>query len=581
LTELENEARKVVIPTRTIQPHLVFRVPLAPKASPEAVAEKLDAVGLHVVSIEPDRAVVAFRDDQDLSEFRDAIKQYEAGPKPGLHPKTKKPFKSTTWDVFEYVEADQMSLWSAPDRIGTLLADEIGADGSQLDANAVYVVELDLWHRGTRELANAGRTEIDQTVQASGKKDERVLDWFIGDYVCLVKARVRGTTLKKLLDLPIVAEIDLPPTPVFDAVQAGRADKKTFPKPPKPALDGPRVCVLDSGITAGHPLLAANVGHEEAILPSGSSAADQHGHGTRVAGVAVFGSVRGCYEAGTFSSPIVLFSARVLNEHNRFDDEKLIINQMKRAIETFKKPPHNCRVFNLSLGSLHAADPSRQSSWAEALDLLARELQVLLVVSAGNNLSLLTNDAREAEKVLKNHPKQLAAPEARLAEPATAAIALTVGALVEHEVVGVRRGAGATDLIRCLGKVAEPSPFTRVGPGLAKAVKPEFVDFGGSLVWEGTANTHRRIGREEAVSVMSFEREHTKRLFAFDVGTSYAAPRVARAAALLITSASTRFRFRRSSRPRRERKSLRLRSRSIHPSADVGRTTSVSTWTSC
>jgi hypothetical protein len=122
LTELENEARKTTLPARTIEPHLVFRVPLAPQANSESVVEKLEAVGLHVVSIEPDRAVVAFRDDQDLSEFRDALKVYEAGPSKAINPQTKLPYKSTTYDVFEYVEADQMKLWSVGDRIGPLLA---------------------------------------------------------------------------------------------------------------------------------------------------------------------------------------------------------------------------------------------------------------------------------------------------------------------------------------------------------------------------------------------------------------------------------------------------------------------------
>ncbi len=453
-----------------------------------------------------------------------------------MNPRTQKPYKSTPYDVFEYVEADQMQLWSARDRIGPQLAEQIGRDGAKLDDNATFVVELDLWHRGTTPLANAARTEIEQAVAATeGVRNDidRVLDWFVGDFVCLVKVRVRGATLKKLLDMPIVAEIDLPPTPVFDAVQTGRADKTNFPTPPRPNLDGPRVCVLDSGIAAAHPLLANNVGHEEAILTATTSPSDQHGHGTRVGGIAVFGSVRACYEGGLFSSPIVLFSARVLNQHNRFDDEKLIINQMRTAIQTFKKAPHSCRVFNLSLGTLQPADPNKQSLWAEALDLIAREEQVLLVVSAGNNLSLLTNNAKEAEKILKDHPNQLLAPEARLAEPATAAIAVTVGALVEHEVPATRRGSGAGDLIRSLGKIAEPSPFTRVGPGLGKSIKPEFVEIGGNLVWEGTASAHRRIRQEEGVAVMSLDREHTKRLFGFDSGTSYAAPRVARVAAVL------------------------------------------------
>ncbi len=50
----------MTVPAVTIQPHLVFRVPLAPDANPDAVAEKLEAVGLHIVSIEPDRAVSRF-----------------------------------------------------------------------------------------------------------------------------------------------------------------------------------------------------------------------------------------------------------------------------------------------------------------------------------------------------------------------------------------------------------------------------------------------------------------------------------------------------------------------------------------
>jgi hypothetical protein len=205
--------------------------------------------------------------------------------------------------------------------------------------------------------------------------------------MCLVKAHVRGLTLKKLLDMPIVAEIDLPPTPVFDAVQTGRADKKNFAQPPKPNLDGPRVCVVDSGIAAAHPLLASNVGHEEAILTAATSPADRHGHGTRVGAIAVFGSVRACYESGAFSSPVVLFSARVLNERNQFDDERLIVKQMQAAIRTFKKAPHACRVFNLSLGTFLPANSGKQSTWAEALDVLAREEQVVIVVSAGNNRS--------------------------------------------------------------------------------------------------------------------------------------------------------------------------------------------------
>src|SRR5262249_45637243 len=144
-----------------------------------------------------------------------------------------------------------------------------------------------------------------------------------------------------------------------------------------------------------HPLLSPYIGHEESVLTAVSDPADQHGHGTMVAGVAVFGDVRACYENGHFSSDITLFSARVLNDRNQFDDERLIITQMREAIQRFFKAPYNCRVFNLSLGTPGPAlldVSSKQTQWAECLDLLAREFKVLIVVSAGNR-PIITNNS--------------------------------------------------------------------------------------------------------------------------------------------------------------------------------------------
>ena len=192
--------------------------------------------------------------------------------------------------------------------------------------------------------------ELRQLLQACPLSDNRLLDSFVGDSLLLAKVSVTGTVLSQLFDLDGVAEVELPPVAHFDPIRAFRTTARQFPSPPRPPANGPSVCILDSGITSNHPLLAANVGHEEAILTRQSLPADQHGHGTMVGGLAVFGDVRACYEDGSFSSPVTLFSARVLNDQNQFDDEKLIINQMKQAIETFKKPPYNCRVFNLSLG---------------------------------------------------------------------------------------------------------------------------------------------------------------------------------------------------------------------------------------
>jgi hypothetical protein len=67
---------------------------------------------------------------------------------------------------------------------------------------------------------------------------------------------------------------------------------------------------------------------------------------------------------------------------------------------------------------------------------------------------------------------------------------------------------------------------------VSNAIKPDFVDYGGNLVFAGFGN-HRRVECEPGTAVMSFSREPMRGLFAFNVGSSFAAPRVARCAAIV------------------------------------------------
>ena len=94
--------------------------------------------------------------------------------------------------------------------------------------------------------------------------------------------------------MDIVAEVDLPPVPVFDARAARETTRRDFPSPPRPPDGGPSVCTFDSGVASNNPLIANNVGHAEAILTREESAADGHGHGTMVGGLAVSATSRAC-----------------------------------------------------------------------------------------------------------------------------------------------------------------------------------------------------------------------------------------------------------------------------------------------
>lgn len=520
-----------------IQPHLVFRVPLSPNASASTIAEQLERLGIVVVSIESDNAIIAFQNDINLTQFRQAVATYEQGPQQGINPQTGLPYAGTQWDVLEYVEAAEMRLWRREDRIGRRLVHEIGDEAQSIHADRLYVLDVELWHRGTDESGRAGIAELRRLIEHAPADGERLCDSFVGQLLCLARVAVRGAKLDALLNLDIVAEADVPPQPSFDHRQALRTTAREFPSPTVPAVDGPSVCVVDSGIVTNHPLLATNVGHSAATLPSSTSGTDENGHGTMVSGIAVFGDIRACFENGHFSSPVTLFSARVLNADNRFDDQSLIIHQMRRAIEAFVVPPYECRVFNLSLGDSSAwlQHNPRQSLWSESLDILAREYNVVLVVSAGNHDFGWTNNPQEAEEILASYPDYLFDPACGLCEPATAAIPITVGGYAQHDASAVPAPSQANDIVRTVALAMEPTPTSRIGPGINAAIKPEFVAAGGNVAFRGFSNI-RRVEEDQGLSVMSFSHLPTERLFAFDIGTSLAAPQVARWASMVLSN---------------------------------------------
>ncbi len=141
---LIDEQTRKASPIAGIRPHLVFRVPIAEKASPEGIIEILKQAGLTIVSIEPDNAVIAFRDDADLTDFRDAVHAYQRGPKLGINRRTGKPFASTKYDMLEIIEPEQMRLWSRDDRIGPRLAQLIDSNADRIEVTRAYVVDLEL-----------------------------------------------------------------------------------------------------------------------------------------------------------------------------------------------------------------------------------------------------------------------------------------------------------------------------------------------------------------------------------------------------------------------------------------------------
>jgi hypothetical protein len=265
-------------------------------------------------------------------------------------------------------------------------------------------------------------------------------------------------------------------------------------------------------------------------VPASLGIADDWGHGTRVSGVALFGDLRAQLDAGTLSRGSRLCSAKVVNERGEFADRRLVPSQMREAITTLNSR-FGCRIFVIALGDRKRPyDGGKVGTWAATLDELARELNILIIVSSGNRSPRSGN---RLEQAVTEYPRYLLEDDNRFFEPAGAVNVLTVGAISHGE--GVDATMAEDVRARPITLQDEPSPFSRVGPGTGGSVKPDLVDVGGTMVLDPLV-ARLRVGEDLAsAGVLTLYNNFIDRLFTAGSGTSYAAPRVAFSAAQILT----------------------------------------------
>jgi hypothetical protein len=461
---------------------------------------------LTLLSTEPEQATVVFADDVELTDFRYRLNEYSKGiPEDQQGP---------SYSFFSSIE--EFERWGAEDRKGQLLAAET------IQANESYLLDVEVWH-ANRETARKYLEQVKDFVTARGGE---YLDDFIGASLAMARLRVTGKLLQDLLEVEVIYRIDFPPQPTLRYLEVFEKSVEDFPPTPIPPPDSPSICVIDSGIFRGHPMLGPAIGETIPVPVSLETGLDDHGHGTFVAGIALYGSVEESVQQKRFAPKLFLHGARVTNAENRFDDETLIVKQMDRAIRYFHDN-YACRVFNVSLGDERLVyGGGKPSTWAAILDEVARELDIIIVISAGNyDCAFLKGNA------LTNYPEYLFSEDARIIAPATASIALTVGAIAPPGSPFVAQRYPNDPAYRPIAEANQPSPFTRRGPGVLDAIKPELCEYGGNSVYDGRAD--RVLPSHQGIPILSTYHKPI-RLFTIDSGTSCAAPKVAHIAARVL-----------------------------------------------
>lgn len=185
------------------------------------------------------------------------------------------------------------------------------------------------------------------------------------------------------------------------------------------------VCLLDTGINRGHPLIENHLREDDMHAYDPAWAVTAHdSHGTEMAGLSLYGDL---IEVFNSNNPIELShqleSVKILPPHGQ-NDPRLYGFITKESIARAEvSAPHRRRVISMPVTAPDDRDRGQPSSWSSAVDQLAAGaedgIKRLLILSAGNTDHIFRH----------NYPENNASEG--IHDPSQAWNALCVGAYTE------------------------------------------------------------------------------------------------------------------------------------------------------
>jgi hypothetical protein len=503
--EFEEDKRKF---GKFFDPNLIFKIELNQSVDEEEFKKFLERSHIEVISPSPEGKGfwISLAEDESLEEIQRRLKEYGE----------KEIYKQ--FDVIESFQPIQKE-----EKIGEQLKEKPFEDREKA------YLDIEVWRMEDEKLEKflKGFEELLATNKG------RITDRFKTENLCLLRVKLNKSALKEIVELKEICRIDRPPKP-YITFQMLSMPLEKFELGKSPPSNATAIAILDSGILSNHPLLERAVGDEIAVPMLSNNGImddkpyDDVGHGTKVAGIALYGDIKRCIEEKRFTPEIWILSAKVLYKeespitgeiHATYKEEELLEHQLSEAIRYFFKNYSNCKVINISFGDKYKKmfRDKRQFPLATLIDELAKELDIIFVIAAGN----LNPEENGYPDKYPNYQIE-ENPKVKIIDPASSAYAITVGAVSQDFGPSDRM---PQDILISPAKKDYPSPFTCVGPGYKGMIKPEVVEEGGNIINSPSDPSKiEDIGGKLILINPNWLKDG--RLFTGDFGTSFSAPKV-------------------------------------------------------
>ncbi|TVM00849.1 MAG: hypothetical protein CV087_12645 [Candidatus Brocadia sp. WS118] len=503
--------------SKYFDPSLIFKIEINQNVDEESFRNELSRMNIEVISPSPDKKGfwIVFAESKALDEFSKKLKDYSE--------------EIRQYKFFNAIE----TLTDIPpeEKIGKqLMQNPLGKD-------EFGYLDVEIWKMEKQKLRHfiEGGDNLAGLEKFIKDKNGRITDKLITNNFCLLRVYGNKALFDEISVFKEIASIDRPPKP-YITVSSLNVPKEELEIGNPPTDNAIGILVMDSGIVSNHPLLEKAVGDEKAIVTRHSSKieedkpTDDVGHGTKVAGIALYGDVKECIDRKNFNPEVWIYSAKVMFAEEQpdgstvavYDQEELLEHQFEKAVKWVAENYPNCKVVNISFGNLNNRIFSgrKQFNLSSLVDELAKELKIVFVISTGNYHDFDLN-------AYPNHFQDGTKDNIKIIDPASSALALTVGSIAPPYGPAMR---SQSDILSSPAKTFYPSPFTRVGPGYKGMVKPELVEIGGNVI-TGRHQPANNIGGKIISLNKDFVREG--RLFNADIGTSFSTPKVSNCIARL------------------------------------------------